>query len=51
MAQVPVLQVDVALGRLHSTPQPPQLVVVVSERSQPFGRLPSQSPQLVLHEE
>jgi hypothetical protein len=50
MAHVPEPQVAVALARLQVEPQLPQLVVVVSEVSQPSVRLPLQSPQPELHE-
>ena len=39
---VPVAQVEVAFGRLHVTPQSPQLVSVCRSVSQPFPALPSQ---------
>src|SRR4029079_6708467 len=43
--QLPPGQVSLAFARSHSTPQLPQLAVVVSEVSQPFPVLPSQSPR------
>ncbi len=49
IAQVPVPQVAVALARTQETLQPPQFVSVVSEVSQPFMSIPSQSARLALH--
>jgi hypothetical protein len=43
IAQLPVVQVGVALARAHGTPQPPQSVSVRSDVSQPFESVPSQS--------
>jgi hypothetical protein len=43
--QVPVEHVEVALAREHTTPQPPQLLSVSIEVSQPLSGLPSQSAQ------
>jgi hypothetical protein len=40
--QVPVLQLALALARLHPTLQSPQSVVVVTLRSQPLSGLASQ---------
>jgi hypothetical protein len=45
MRQLPVVQVGVAFARVQVLPQAPQLVVVSSGVSQPFGRLESQSPK------
>jgi hypothetical protein len=42
MRQVPVEQSAVAFARMHATPQPPQLVTVRREVSQPFASTPSQ---------
>jgi hypothetical protein len=39
----------VACGRLHATPQPPQSVIVVVDRSQPFDASPSQFAKPALH--
>ena len=50
MAQLPLAHVAVAFARLHPTPQPPQLVSVLSGVSQPFDTTPSQLPQPVAHE-
>jgi hypothetical protein len=47
-AQVPVLQVSPAFGRLHATPQSLQLVFVRMSVSQPLSRSPSQLFQPVL---
>jgi hypothetical protein len=45
-AQVPTLQLAVALAREHARPQAPQLVTLVSVLvSQPLAALPSQSPK------
>jgi hypothetical protein len=43
-AQAPVAHEALPFARLHGIPQPPQFESVVSEASQPFGRLGSQSP-------
>jgi hypothetical protein len=42
---VPVEHDSSALARLHDMPHVPQSLTVVSERSQPSGRTPLQSPQ------
>lgn len=39
---VPVAQDSLAFGRLHGTPQPPQLESVLKDVSQPFAGRPSQ---------
>ncbi|MFT5359197.1 MAG: hypothetical protein ACI9KE_006440 [Polyangiales bacterium] len=41
----PLEQDSLAPGRLHVVPQPPQLLNVLSWRSQPFALLPSQLPK------
>jgi hypothetical protein len=46
---VPPGQVSAALARLHVTPQPPQSVRVVVERSHPSPALPLQSSKPPLH--
>ncbi len=48
--QVPAGQLSLALSSAHATPQPPQLVSVASEASQPFMSVPSQLPDPPLHE-
>jgi hypothetical protein len=48
---VPVLQSVLALARVQSVPQPPQLVVVRSEVSQSFASKLSQLPQPRSHDE
>ncbi len=50
IAQVPEPQSVVAFARVHSVPQPPQLVVVRSEVSQPFASKLSQLPQPSSHD-
>jgi len=44
ISHVPVAQLSPAFGRLQATPQPPQLVSVVSEVSHPLVVVPSQLP-------
>lgn len=41
----PEVHMPLAWGGAHAVPHPPQSVVVVSERSQPLDRRPSQLPQ------
>jgi hypothetical protein len=47
--QLPVEQLVVAFGREHVVPHAPQLLLVVSEVSQPLVALPSQLPHPLLH--
>lgn len=49
MPQVPPGHVDIAFGREHITPQPPQFAVLLSGVSQPFPSVPSQLPRPGLH--
>jgi hypothetical protein len=46
MAQAPAVQVEVALGRVHTRPQAPQLeALALRSISQPLVEAPSQSPK------
>ena len=47
---VPVEQLALAFARVHGTPQAPQLVSVVSDASQPFADIESQSSNPALHD-
>jgi hypothetical protein len=49
ISQAPVAQVPLAFGGAQVPPQAPQLASVVRVVSQPFCKLPSQSPQPALH--
>lgn len=50
-SQIPVAQLEVACGRRHDRPQPPQSVIVRRSVSQPFSVSPSQSPMPAGHVE
>ena len=45
MPHRPLVQDSIALGKEQMVPQEPQLLVLVSEVSQPFPSAPSQFPQ------